>query len=295
MSQVAFSVYVGYVDDLRPTATFPVPWQGAPNVVYLGSPSPLDAGAIRLDNSTDQPIAVDRVLVDLQRPGPVYGLWGSFAVPPHGSVILTQTQPFNFDTSDAAIVACGATPQAGDPRVPKVSVVIGGQSTSYYDIGHVLDTGGFDSYCRGNESLAWRLIDTAGADAGGDFLTIDWVPKATLTLSPVASTLPVGTAVNLSVVAKRPDGRVLPGMAVVFRITAGPDVGKTFQILTDATGKAAYTVNGNLAGTDTVEASILMGNGTYQSSNPVTVTWTAPKTLSLTPYSAIHAPGESPP
>jgi RHS repeat-associated protein len=98
--------------------------------------------------------------------------------------------------------------------------------------------------------------------------------------------------VNLSVVAKRPDGRVLPGMAVVFRVTAGPDAGKTFQILTDGTGKAAYTFTGNLAGTDTVEASILMGNGTYQSSNPVTVTWTAPKTLSLTPYSATHIPGE---
>jgi RHS repeat-associated protein len=118
------------------------------------------------------------------------------------------------------------------------------------------------------------------------------VPKATLTLSPTTSTLPVGTAANLSVIAKRPDGRVLPGMAVVFRVTAGPDVGKTFQILTDATGKAAYTFNGNLAGTDTVEAWILMSNGTYQSSNPVTVTWTAPKTLSLTPYSAIHTPGK---
>ncbi len=123
-------------------------------------------------------------------------------------------------------------------------------------------------------------------------ITIDWVPKATLTLSPTASTLPVGTTANLSVIAKRPDGRVLPGLAVVFRVTAGPDVGKSFQILTDATGKAAYTFNGNLAGTDTVEASILMGNGTYQSSNPVTVTWTAPKTLSLTPYSASHTPGE---
>ena len=170
LGTVTGRVHVGYADDLRSTSTFPVPWQGAPNVVYLGSPSPLDAGAIRLDNSTDQPIAVDRVLVDLQRPGPVYDLWGSFAVPPHGSVILTQTQPFNFDTSDAAIVACGATPKPGDPRVPKVSVVIGGQSTSYYDVGHVLGTGGFDSYCRGNESLAWRLIGTTGADAGGDFL-----------------------------------------------------------------------------------------------------------------------------
>ncbi len=81
-------------------------------------------------------------------------------------------------------------------------------------------------------------------------------------------------------------------MAVVFRVTAGPDAGKTFQNLTDVTGKAAYAFNGNLAGTDTVEASILMGNGTYQSSNPVTVIWTSPKTLSLTSYSATHAPGE---
>jgi hypothetical protein len=41
------------------------------------------------------------------------------------------------------------------------------------------------------------------------------VPKATLTLSPAASTLPVGTAVNLNVIAKRPDGRV-PGAGPAF-------------------------------------------------------------------------------
>src|SRR5947208_1418628 len=167
---VALGVYVGYADDLRASANFPVPWAGSPNVVYIGTPSPLDAGAIRLDNNTDAPMPVDHVTVDLGRPGPSYNLWGSFTVPAHGSVILTQTQQFNFDTSDEPIVGCGGTLVAGDPRVPRVIVTSGGVATTYFDTGHILDTGGFDLACRGNESLQWRLIGTTGINANGDFL-----------------------------------------------------------------------------------------------------------------------------
>jgi YD repeat-containing protein len=74
LAPVALSVYVGYADNLRASPAFPVPWQGSPNVVFFGNSggSPVyDAGAVRLDNATDQPISIDRVSVDLQRPGPV--------------------------------------------------------------------------------------------------------------------------------------------------------------------------------------------------------------------------------
>ena len=59
------SVFVGYAENKEITTpdptTFPVPWAGAPNTVFLGGPVPgqaacgtvpacYDAGAIRLDN-----------------------------------------------------------------------------------------------------------------------------------------------------------------------------------------------------------------------------------------------------
>src|SRR3712207_7104469 len=41
---------------------------------------------------------------------------------------------------------------ANDPRVPKIAVTIAGVTQTFLDTAHVLDTGGFDSSCRGNES-----------------------------------------------------------------------------------------------------------------------------------------------
>src|ERR1700730_3039033 len=58
---------------------FPTPWNGAPNTVFLGSPTPqtaecgsvpralcYDAGAIRLDNPTGGPITVTNVSVNVR-------------------------------------------------------------------------------------------------------------------------------------------------------------------------------------------------------------------------------------
>ena len=130
-------------------------------MVYIGSGLPIDAGAIRIDNSSSTPVTIDRVLVDLQRPGPTFNLWGSFTIPPHGSAILTQTTQYNFDTSDYWFQPCFVPAPASDPRIPKISITIAGQTASYLDTGHILDTFGYDSglNCASeNESLQWRPV-----------------------------------------------------------------------------------------------------------------------------------------
>ena len=120
------NVFVAYADNLRPSGFFPTPWKGAPNTLFIGNGPSFDAGAIRLDNPTDVPLPVDNVSVDLQRPGPVFKLWGSFTIPAHGSAILTQTGQYNFDTSDSPIQSCPTPASSSDKRIPKVTVTITG-------------------------------------------------------------------------------------------------------------------------------------------------------------------------
>src|SRR5947209_3085896 len=45
------TAYVGYADDVRSSPFFPNPWEGSPDVLFLGSGSDVDSGAFRLDNT----------------------------------------------------------------------------------------------------------------------------------------------------------------------------------------------------------------------------------------------------
>jgi RHS repeat-associated protein len=267
LQPVALSVYVAYADNLRATAAFPNPWAGSPNVVFLGGGPVYDAGALRFDNGTDAPIAVDRVSVDLQRPGPVFSPWGSFTVPAHGSVILTQSGLFDFDTSDFPIVGCGGTLPPHDPRVPKVTVTVGGVATDYFDTGHILDTGGYDLACPGNESLPWRLIGTTGVSATGDF-----------SLTPSAGQASFGTPYTLTATVTDANNQPQPNVTVTFQATAGPNsgpAGKSGQAVTDAQGHASFTYSSTYAATDTWQATIANASGGSLKSNAATVVWPA--------------------
>ncbi|HLX11141.1 MAG TPA: carboxypeptidase regulatory-like domain-containing protein, partial [Thermoanaerobaculia bacterium] len=281
LSQQALAVYVGYADSLRPSGAFPIPWLGSPNTVFLGGAGPFfDAGAVRLDNATDQPLAVDNVIVDLERPNtsgflppPVFNLWGSFTVPAHGTVILTQQTFPDFDTSDYPIVGCGQTVSPNDPRVPKVTVTMGGVATDYFDTAHVLDTGGADSYyciADGNESLPWRLIGTTGVQASGAFQ-----------LLPASSAAQAGTAATLTAVLTDASGQPLPNVTVRFSVTAGPSRGTSGQAVTDATGRVPFSYGSTVVGTDTVQASFTNAVGATLTSNPATVVWQSPFDLSV--------------
>jgi len=256
---------VAYADGSSSTPNFPAPWQNSPNIVFIGGGSPLNAGAIRLDNLTGAPLVIDNVSVDLTRPGPVFNLWGSFTIPAQGSAILTQTQPGNFDTSAFPIVAtCGGTPAPGDTRIPQIAVTIGGVAQTFADAAHVLDTGGFDfGNCRGNESMQWRPIGTTGiANAAGR-----------LTLSPASTSASGGNPVTLTAQWTDAANQALSNATVNFQVLSGPNAGLTSQNITDAQGNAALTYTSSAQGGDVVQASVANASGASVSSNQVTVAW----------------------
>lgn len=268
------AVFVGYADDLRANPNFPVPWQGSPNTTFIGAVGPgFDTGAIRLDNNTDSPISIDDVFVTV--PGwtvsntqDVHGngtadLWGSFSIPPHASVILAQTSGNNFDTSDFGVTFCGNTLPNGQAPIPTVKITIGGVATTFSDTGHVLDTGGFDLACRGNESLQWRLIGTSGIENSAGHIT----------LSPATSIQPAGTTYTATAQVTDAGNQPTPHVVVNFVVLSGPNAGKQGAATTDSQGNATFSYSSPLAGTDILRASVTNSLGGTIQSDQVTTTW----------------------
>jgi hypothetical protein len=271
------SVAVGYADDTRPNPTnFPTPWSGGTNVNFIGSSSPWDAGAIMLQNPTRTPITVDGVNVDLQRSGggPMFNLWGSnITVPAHGSAVLTQTTQYNFDTSDASpIEPCNIpAPPTLDP--PKVTVTVGGTPTDFIDSGHVLDTSGFDSVCRGNESIQWTPIGSAPC------------PGSVLKLTPTTQVVvPGAMATEMAKFSNCVGG--LPGVTVHFAVTSGPNAGVSGSAVTNSNGVAAFSyTGGQTQGIDFAQATVTNTVGTI-ASNTANVYWET-ATLTVNPTSGL--------
>jgi hypothetical protein len=220
-------ISVGFADNSSTSANFPEPWNETNSLVnFVGSGTVYHAGAIRLDNPGSLPVTVDSVKVDLGRPGPVFQLWQNIVVPAGGSTILTQTQDGNFNTSASPIVGCGLPLAVDETRIPKINITVAGTSTDYTDTAHVLDTGGFDSSCRGNQSLQWRSIGTAGPEnpAGSIQLISDGAPHA------------VGTQDTLTVQVEDAGNVPLANAPVTLIVLNGPNAGKTFSGTTDSAG-----------------------------------------------------------
>ena len=276
------NVFVAYADNLRPSGFFPTPWKGAPNTLFIGNGPSFDAGAIRLDNPTDVPLPVDNVSVDLQRPGPVFKLWGSFTIPAHGSAILTQTGQYNFDTSDYPLASCPTPAASSDKRLPKVTVTIAGVPTSLLDTGHVLDTGGFDSAsCKPNESLQWRSIGGAGIGTEG----------GSIALTPATQTQGLGGTATVTSTVLDAGGSPLPNVSVDFKILSGPNAGVTGTATTDVNGNATFTYKGTTLGKDSVQASVTNASGGGFASNTGTITWDV---LPVLPILGALLPGQTP-
>lgn len=141
-------VYVGYVDN----ASGLVPWSGSANTTFVGT-GPLcclthgpdsghagwDTGVVRVTNSGSAPITVNSVTVGV---GDFYfDIWGrNYSVAPGATLVVVQTNGFNFDTSDLLGDVCG------DPVATRgvVSVTVDGVRRSYVDDTQVLNTGGVD-------------------------------------------------------------------------------------------------------------------------------------------------------
>jgi RHS repeat-associated protein len=258
-----FQISVAFADNSSPSANFPTPWQGSPNITFIGNGTPIDSGALRIDNTSGSPLTIDSVAVDLQRGNAQFNLWGSFTIPADGSAILTQTQPGNFDTSAFPIVPCGGTLASGETRIPTITVTIAGTPQTFADTAHVLDTGGFDLSCRGNESLQWRPIGTSGIDH----------PTGLLTLQPGNATASGGSPIATTAQLTDAAGGPLPDVAVNFKILSGPNTGQSAQVITDSQGNALFTYAGSAQGADVLQASVVnVSNATVLSGQAV-INW----------------------
>jgi len=259
-------ISVGFADNSSSSANFPSPWNSpSAQVNFVGGGTIYRAGAIRLDNPGLAPVTVDQVVVDLGRSGPMFQLWQNITVPAGGSAILTQTQNGNFNTSASPLVSCGLPLAQNETRIPKVTVTIAGASSDYLDTAHVLDTGGFDSSCRGNQSLEWRLIGTTGMEAPGGTIQLltDGAPHA------------VGTQDTVTVQVNDAGNQPLANAPVTLNVLNGPNAGKSFPGVTDATGTATIQYSSSLQGNDQIQAVAANLSGGNLLSQQAPTTWTS--------------------
>src|SRR5579859_2038219 len=265
-STLPLAVSVGFADSSSATANFPEPWnESNPLINFVGGGTEYSAGAIRLDNPTSSAITVDSVKVDLGRPGPVFQLWTNITVPANGSTILTQTQDGNFNTSASPIVGCGQQLVNNETRIPKITVTVAGAATDLLDTAHVLDTGGFDSSCRGNQSLDWRPIGSAGITS----------PAGAVQLSTQNAPHAVGTQAALSMQVSDASSQPLANVPVSVKVVNGPNAGKSFSAVTDATGNASLQYTSSVQGTDLLQASVSNLSGGALPSQQVSEVWTS--------------------
>jgi len=168
-------VEVGYYDTHHRSRPHPKPdpWQGAPNVVFVGradTPSGgWDASAVCVENDVEATLADVVVTVDIGSHH--YALWGVHSIPAGMRLVLTQTAYQNFDGSDTNPAGCyGCSPDMCSQRimstVPVIHVTLNGSTTDYYDTDQVLNTRGADGAgcpptgTRNDESHAWETIST---------------------------------------------------------------------------------------------------------------------------------------
>jgi YD repeat-containing protein len=269
---------------------FPFPWAGSPNVTFVGGTgSGYDAGAIRFDNTTDTPTDIDSVTVDIG--GLRTDIWGPHRmVPAHGSLILTQTFDYNFDSSDF-FSSCG--PNNG--LIPKINVTIAGTKTTYSDTDQILNTKGIDLACFGNESHPWQRV--GGAAVG---VNTPLPPAGSVVLSPLAGGTAKITSVDAAAGTAQSfrvdvlDGSGLPvGNAPVDLTITGAHAGHvTGTTGADGTVELSYTAPS--AGDDTVQA-ITFVSGMRTLSGTVSVHWSLPAGTDPDPNNPGQNLGASPP
>jgi hypothetical protein len=92
-----------------------------------------------------------------------FNRWNNVTAPANGSLIMTETEHQNFDTSDTSDQGPCGSPSASQPTITVWSP--GGVAT-YVDAGRILDTGGTDaahspaatgSSAR-NEAHPWQVL-----------------------------------------------------------------------------------------------------------------------------------------
>jgi hypothetical protein len=208
-SAASIDVFVGYSDNLRASGFFPTPWIGSPGVVTQtpGGES-LDSDAIRIDNSSSNPITISDLTVTFGG-GQTVNIWSPLTIPAGGKGIFTQTVSYNFDSSDFGVFGTppvnvdathplgGCTNPANPTQVaqclafqPVISFKVDGAAvTPLRDTGHILDTFGYDLLYLpppggdGNESINWNAIGSVPSREGNGGSTAP-EPSTVLLIAP---------------------------------------------------------------------------------------------------------------
>ena len=257
------SIYVGYADGLRAGSIFPFPWDGSPNVTFIGG-GQMDSAALRFDNNGPAPINFDNVVVDV--PGRAhYDIWPhGMTVPPGGILVLAQTNGTNFDSSDVNGTGCGQN----SGIIPIVSVTVAGITKTYKDTNQVINTLGYDTACVGNESISWQRI--AGSAAG---INVPLPPAFAINLTPFrVSDAVIGEPVKLLASVLDEAGKPVAG--VQLQVSVYGANARTLSATTDAAGLASISYIGGSTGTDLVQVSGFV-DGLRSISDMSTVIWLA--------------------
>jgi hypothetical protein len=164
-------IYAGYYDthhsgDPGPK---PNPWQGSPNVVFLGNATSRgwDSSTVRLDNVSGFWLASVKVTVDISSHH--FALWKATSLAAGQTLILAQTATANFDGSDTNPAGCyGCNPKLCATKImstiPVVHVTVDGVTASYRDSHQIRNTHGADragcpyTGLRDEESEAWHQL-----------------------------------------------------------------------------------------------------------------------------------------
>ncbi len=96
---------------------------------------------------------------------------------------------------------------------------------------------------------------------------------ATINLSPLSDTNPLGTLHTVTATVEDDAGEPMEGIVLFFYITSGPHQGYNGNGTTDSNGEATFTYTGSAEGTDEIVGSFVDFHGRTITSDTVTKTW----------------------
>jgi hypothetical protein len=97
-------------------------------------------------------------------------------------------------------------------------------------------------------------------------------------LSPASASGPINSTQSVTAHVQSSTGTPVQGRVVTFKVVSGPNVGLTGTAATNAAGDAVFGYISSLAGTDSINASMVNSSSVLQLSNVVTRTWTGVNT-----------------
>jgi hypothetical protein len=125
----------------------------------------------------------------------------------------------------------------------------------------------------------FSFVGSVSATGGSSLAALafqDQCVSRSITLTPTFARNLTGTSHTVTAKVQPPGSGPIPGVAVQFSVTAGPNQGTTGAGTTDANGEATFSYTSNAAGVDGIVAEFTDTLGRKQTSNLVRKQWVAP-------------------